>query len=76
MFRSIVILVGIAFVLASFASSFFLQLWLDNFAYKTEISIWIYAGTGVIALALAWFTVSYHLMKVAGKNPVEALRYE
>ena len=76
MFRSIVILVGIAFVLASFTSSFFLQRWLDNFVYKTEVTIWIYIGTGVIALALACFTVAYHLMKVARKNPVDSLRYE
>lgn len=50
--------------------------WLRNFAYKTEISIWIFAAAGVLALVIALLTVSSHAIKAAMANPVESLRYE
>ncbi len=50
--------------------------WLQNFAYKTELSWWIFALAGAIALAIALFTVSWQCWRAARKNPVEALRYE
>jgi putative ABC transport system permease protein len=76
MFKSILILILIAFIVASLSSGYFLDLWLRNFAYQTNITFWIFILTGVIALVLVWITVSYHFLKIARKNPVEALRYE
>ena len=76
MFKSIFVLIIAAFIVASLSSGFFLNLWLRNFAYQTNVSIWIFIVTGLIALGFVWITVSYHFLKVARKNPVEALRYE
>jgi putative ABC transport system permease protein len=50
--------------------------WLENFAYKTELSWWIFALAGLLALGIALLTVSWQSWRAATRNPVEALRYE
>jgi putative ABC transport system permease protein len=50
--------------------------WLSNFAYKTELSWWIFALAGLLALGIALLTVSFQSYKAASRNPVESLRYE
>ncbi len=50
--------------------------WLQNFAYRVNISGWVFALAGAIALLVALLTVSFQSYKAANKNPVEALRYE
>lgn len=50
--------------------------WLQNFAYRTGIPMWIFFVAAVIALLIALITVSYQAIKAASSNPVEALRYE
>lgn len=50
--------------------------WLQNFAYRTGFSLWIYLQSAVLALAVALFTVSYQAVKAAMAKPVESLRYE
>ncbi len=66
----------IAFILASPTAWFILKLWLEDFAFKTDISWWVFALAGTIALFIALLTVSFQSFKAASKNPVEALRYE
>jgi putative ABC transport system permease protein len=50
--------------------------WLQNFAYRIEISWWMFALAGGIALLIALLTVGWQAMRAATANPVEALRYE
>jgi putative ABC transport system permease protein len=50
--------------------------WLQNFAYRTNISWRIFALTIVIAFAIAFLTVAWQSLKTARTNPVDALRYE
>ena len=50
--------------------------WLQSFAYKADIGLWIYITAGAIALIIALITVSTQAIKAALANPVEALRYE
>lgn len=50
--------------------------WLENFAYKTEISWWIFGLSGLVVLSIALLTVSFQSYKTAKMNPVEALKYE
>ncbi|WP_346863093.1 FtsX-like permease family protein [uncultured Draconibacterium sp.] len=68
--------VVIAFVIATPIGWYAMKKWLENFAYKTELSWWLFAMAGVLALAIALLTVSFQSWKAATKNPVEALRYE
>ncbi|MGD9557282.1 MAG: FtsX-like permease family protein [Mangrovibacterium sp.] len=66
----------IAFVIATPFAWFALHKWLENFAYKTTLSWWIFALSGLLALGIALLTVSWQSWKAATRNPVEALRYE
>jgi putative ABC transport system permease protein len=50
--------------------------WLENFAYKIDLSWWIFAVAGLTATLIALLTVSLQSWKTARRNPVEALRYE
>lgn len=66
----------IAFVLACPIAWFVMNKWLENFAFKTTLSWWIFALAGILALGIALLTVSFQSWKAAARNPVEALRYE
>jgi len=68
--------VVIAFVIATPLAYYALGRWLDNFAYKTNLSWWIFALAGILALGIALLTVSWQSWRAATRNPVEALRYE
>ncbi len=74
--KSIVILIGFSFVIAVPVALFIIHSWLDNFAYKTRISWWIFVIAGLTVLAITLFTVSWQAWRAATRNPVEALRYE
>ncbi len=68
--------VAIAFVIATPIAYYAMSKWLENFAYKTELSWWIFALAGLLALGVALLTVSWQSWRAATRNPVEALRYE
>ena len=68
--------VVIAFVIACPIAYYAMNSWLENFAYKTELSWWIFALAGLLALVIALVTVSLQSWRAATRNPVEALRYE
>ncbi|MEL7585103.1 MAG: ABC transporter permease [Prolixibacteraceae bacterium] len=68
--------IAVAFVIATPVAWYAMHQWLGNFAYKTELSWWIFALAGLLALGIALFTVSGQSWKAATRNPVEALRYE
>jgi putative ABC transport system permease protein len=68
--------VSIAFVIATPIAYFVMSKWLENFAYKTDLSWWIFALAGLMATGIALLTVSWQSWKAATRNPVEALRYE
>ena len=68
--------ISIAFVIASPVAWYAMHKWLQNFAYKTEVSWWIFALAGLITLGIALITVSWQSWRAATRNPVEALRYE
>ena len=74
--RDFVKWVAIAFVIATPIAYFVMNKWLEGFAYKTELSWWIFALAGLLALGIALLTVSWQSWKAATRNPVEALRYE
>lgn len=68
--------VAVAFLIAAPVAYFTMNKWLENFAYKTNLSWWIFAFAGLLALGIALLTVSWQSWKAATRNPVEALRYE
>jgi putative ABC transport system permease protein len=69
-------LVAISFVIACPVAWYTMHKWLQNFAYRTELSWWVFGLSGIIALAIAVLTVSLRTWRAATRNPVDALRYE
>jgi len=68
--------VVLAYVIACPIAWYTMNRWLENFAYKTTLSWWIFVLAGVLALGIALLTVSWQSWRAATRNPVEALRYE
>jgi len=66
----------IAFVPASFITWYFMNRWLQGFAYRTELNLWIFALAGLLTVATTLLTVSWQSWKAATRNPVDALKYE
>ncbi|HEY9164545.1 MAG TPA: ABC transporter permease [Candidatus Kryptonia bacterium] len=66
----------IANVIAWPLAYFMVRRWLQDFAYRVDIALWIFIVSGIMAFIIALLTVSTHAIKAATKNPVESLRYE
>ena len=66
----------ISIIIASPIAWYVMHKWLQNYAYRISIGWWVFALAGSIALLIALLTVSVQSSRAAGKNPVEALRYE
>jgi putative ABC transport system permease protein len=63
-------------VIATPIAYYAMNKWLENFAYKIDLSWWIFALAGLLALGIALFTVCWQSLKASMRNPVEVLRYE
>ncbi|WP_174260189.1 ABC transporter permease [Spirosoma endbachense] len=74
--KDFVILVLISFGIATPIAYYFLDNWLQKYEYRTEISWWIFALSGVGALVITLLTVSFQSIKAALVNPVKSLRSE
>jgi putative ABC transport system permease protein len=55
---------------------YYLQGWLQGFAYRITLGPAYFLGAGAVALAIAWLTILGHALRVARANPIHALRYE
>jgi putative ABC transport system permease protein len=55
---------------------YFMNNWLQNYQYRTEISWWIFALAGIGAFVITILTVSYQAIRAALANPVKSLRTE
>ncbi|HLP71577.1 MAG TPA: ABC transporter permease [Bacteroidales bacterium] len=66
----------LSFIIAIPAAVFAMNGWLSNFAYKTELSWWIFLLSAFSSFAIAFLTISIQTWRTANLNPVNALRYE
>ncbi|NUO02527.1 MAG: ABC transporter permease [Saprospiraceae bacterium] len=69
-------LVFFAIVIACPLAWWLMQKWLSNFAYRIDVQWWMFALAGIIALAIAFITVSFQSIRAALSNPVKSLRSE
>jgi putative ABC transport system permease protein len=69
-------LVLISFVIAGPVAWYFMNNWLNDFAYKTKISWWIFALAASVALLIALVTISFQAIRAAIANPIKSLRTE
>jgi putative ABC transport system permease protein len=74
--KEFVALVVTANIIAWPTAYFILNRWLQNFAYRISLNVWDFLLAGVLALIIAFLTLSYQAIKAATANSVEALRYE
>jgi len=66
----------IALLIASPVAWYFMSKWLQDFVYKIEIPLWVFALSGVLALGIAMLTMGFQALKAAKSNPVNSLRSE
>lgn len=74
--KDIVRWVATAFITAAPVAFYAMHKWLQSFAFKTELSWWVFVLSGAIALGITLLTVTWQSWRAATRNPVEALRYE
>ncbi len=74
--REFVVLVGQAILIASPIAYLLMAVWLQNYAYRTSIALWVFLSAGAAALIVALLTVSFQAFKAAAADPVKSLRYE
>jgi putative ABC transport system permease protein len=74
--KDFVILVIISLLIASPIAYYFMNNWIQNYTFRTEISWWIFVVSGAGALLITLLTVSYQAVKAALANPVKSLRTE
>ena len=74
--RDFIRLVLLAVVIASPIAYYFMHAWLQDFAYRISISLWVFLAAGFAAVLIALITVSFQAIKAAVANPVDSLRSE
>lgn len=74
--KNFIRLVIVSFIIAVPAAYYTMGLWLEDFAYRTELKPMTFVVVGVIAFFIAWFTMGFQSWKAARMNPVQSLREE
>ena len=74
--KDFIALIALAFLIAAPVAGYLMSGWLRNYAYRTQLTIGIFAGTAVIILALALLTVCTQAIRAALVNPIKSLRTE
>lgn len=69
-------LVIISFFIASPVAWYFMHEWLQDFAYRIDMQWWVFAVSGILAMAVAVATISFQAIRAALANPVKSLRSE
>jgi putative ABC transport system permease protein len=74
--REFMLLVGIAFLIATPLTWYFMNRWLKDFTYRVELNWWMFALAGVLAMLIALLTISFQAIKAALTNPIKSLHTE
>ncbi|MBX7150398.1 ABC transporter permease [bacterium] len=74
--RDFMKLVVLAMVVATPLAYYSINLWLQDFPYRTDVALWVFPFAGLLAVALAFLTISFQAIKAAVANPVQSLKYE
>ena len=76
LYRDFAILIVIAFILAIPVAWYVLSLWLENFAFHIQIGVFAFILGGIMSLTVGMLSISFHILKAASSNPVDAIKYE
>lgn len=72
--KEFILLITIAFVIATPIAWYYMQQWLQDYVYRISISWWLFAAAGAVALFIALLTISFQAIRAASANPVKSLR--
>jgi len=72
--REFLLLVAIAFVIAAPVAWWAMSRWLENFAYRIDITVWMFVAGAVIMIFIALVAVGIQSVRAATENPVKALK--
>lgn len=76
MSKEFIVLVCFAMLIASPIAWWVMNNWLEDYAYRTPISLWMFLLAGALAIVIALITVSFQATKAAIANPIKSLRTE
>ncbi len=74
--KEFIILIAIAFAIATPLAWYYMHQWLQDYAYRIKISWWLFAAGGLVAIIIALASISFQAIKAAVANPVKSLRTE
>ena len=74
--KEFVILIAIAFIIATPLAWYYMHQWLEQYVYRIDISWWLFAAGGLTAVTIALIPISFKAIKAARANPVKSLRTE
>jgi len=74
--KEFMVLITISFVIAMPTAWYLMTGWLQNFAYRISLSVWVFVLAMISSVVIAWVTVGYKALKAALVNPVKSLRNE
>jgi putative ABC transport system permease protein len=74
--KEFILLIAVAFLIASPIAWYFMHRWLQDYVYRIDISLWIFILGGILSVVIALTTVSFQAIKAAIANPVKSLRSE
>jgi ABC-type antimicrobial peptide transport system permease subunit len=74
--KEFILLIAIAFAIATPLAWYYMHQWLQDYAYRVNISWWLFAAGGLAAIIIALATISFQAIKAALANPVKSLRTE
>jgi ABC-type antimicrobial peptide transport system permease subunit len=74
--KEFIVLISIAFLIATPLAWYFMNKWLQDYVYRINISWWLFAAGGLVAIVIALATISFQAVKAAIANPVKSLRTE
>ncbi|HEY4650058.1 MAG TPA: FtsX-like permease family protein [Pontibacter sp.] len=74
--KEFLLLVVVATLIAFPVAWYAMQTWLQDFAYRIELSWWVFIAAGIVAALVAFLTISYQALKAARANPVTNLRFD
>lgn len=74
--KEFIILITIAFAIATPVAWYYMHRWLQAYVYRIHISWWLFIIGGLMSILIALLTISFQAIKAAGANPVKSLRSE
>ncbi|TKK68249.1 FtsX-like permease family protein [Ilyomonas limi] len=74
--KEFIVLIAIAFAIATPIAWYYMHQWLQDYAYRINISWWLFAASGLAAIVIALLTISFQAIKAAVANPIKSLRTE